>query len=87
MPNTFTPNGDGNNDKLFIRSKTLANLEYFRVFDEWGRLVFETRNMQEGWDGTIGNYSAPLAVYVYTIKGQCENGADLLKSENVAVIK
>ncbi|MFN8285627.1 MAG: PKD domain-containing protein [Chitinophagales bacterium] len=87
VPNTFTPNGDGNNDKLFIRSKTLANLEYFRVFDEWGRLVFETRNMQEGWDGTIGNYTAPLAVYVYTIKGQCENGADLMKSDNVAVIK
>lgn len=87
VPNTFTPNGDGNNDKLFIRSKTLANLEYFRVFDEWGRLVFETKNLQEGWDGTIGNYTAPLAVYVYTIKGQCENGADLIKSENVAVIK
>lgn len=87
LPNTFTPNGDGSNDRMFVRSNSLTNLEYFRVFDQWGRLVFETNNVQEGWDGTVNGQPAPLAVYVYVVKGQCQNGGNLLKSENIALMR
>ena len=87
MPNTFTPNGDGLNDKFLIRSKTLSSLAFFRIFDEWGQLVFETNKLDEGWDGTIAGKPAALAVYVYTLEGKCQNGYNVTKSGNVTVVR
>ncbi len=87
LPNIFTPNNDGLNDKFMIRSKILSNLSYFRIFDQWGGLIFETKNINEGWDGTIKGQAAPIAVYVCTLGGQCENGSDVTKSSNVTLTR
>jgi gliding motility-associated-like protein len=87
VPNTFTPNGDGTNDRLYARSKTLAQLEYFRLFNRWGAVVFETRNIAEGWDGTINGRIAEEGVYVYQISGKCDSGYDVATSGTVTLIR
>ncbi|MDB5281101.1 MAG: flagellar hook-length control protein FliK, partial [Bacteroidota bacterium] len=87
VPNTFTPNGDGLNDKLFVRGSGLRQLDYFRVFDRWGSLVFETHNMDQGWDGTIAGKPADVATYVYTLKGVCSSGSTVDKSGDVTLIR
>ena len=87
MPNTFTPNGDGVNDKFFVRSTTLTNLKSFRIFDVWGNQVFETHNLAEGWDGSIKGKEAPTAVYVYIVEGTCQNGYEVMKSGNVTAVR
>ncbi len=87
LPNTFTPNGDGLNDKLYVRSVTLSNLKYFRVFDAWGQMVYETNNLQEGWDGNVNGKMASTAVYVYVLEGKCQNGNDIIKTGNVTAIR
>ena len=87
VPNTFTPNGDGVNDKLYVRSKTLAQLDYFRVFNRWGAIVYETRNISEGWDGTINGKLADDGVYVYQVSGKCESGYDVATNGSVTLIR
>jgi gliding motility-associated-like protein len=87
MPNTFTPNGDGIDDKFFIRTTALGTLKYFRIFDSWGKEVFETDNINEGWDGTINGKPAPIAVYVYELEGECQDGNSVFKSGNVTAIR
>ena len=87
MPNTFTPNGDGINDKFLIRGKTLAGLKYFRVFDEWGQLVFETKQLNEGWDGTTRGKTEATGVYVYILEGECQNGGTVIKNGNITAIR
>ena len=87
LPNTFTPNGDGLNDKLYVRTVALASLKYFRVFDEWGQMVFETNNLNEGWDGNVNSKQAATAVYVYVLEGKCQNGYDVMKTGNVTAIR
>lgn len=88
MPNTFTPNGDGLNDRFLVRSPSLTNLDYFRVFDKWGNLVFETGELGTGWDGTSPTgQMEPTAVYVYVLKGTCDNGESVTKSGNVTAIR
>ena len=69
VPNTFTPNNDGLNDVLYVRGAGLRELEYFRVFDRWGNMVFETKNLSEGWDGRIGGKAADIATYAYVVRG------------------
>ena len=52
IPNTFTPNGDQKNDVFRIRSYGMSHISLFRVYNRWGELIFETSNINEGWDGT-----------------------------------
>ena len=87
VPNTFTPNGDGTNDKLYVRSKTLSHLEYFQLFNRWGAIVFETNSVSDGWDGYINGKLAEVGTYVYQVKGKCENGYDVETSGTVTLIR
>lgn len=87
LANTFTPNGDGVNDKFYIHSLALSQLKYFRVFDEWGRMVYETESMNDGWDGSVNGTAAGSAVYTYLMAGKCQNGYDIEKSGNIALMR
>lgn len=69
IPNAFTPNGDGLNDVFRAIAPGIQQTYYFRIFNRWGQLMFETKNVTKGWDGTyMGTMQAP-DVYVWIIKG------------------
>ena len=64
IPNAFSPNEDGHNDRFTVYGGN-ANSEYsLIIFDRWGGKVFEGRE----WDGKINNTPAPIGVYVYMVK-------------------
>ncbi|MDX1683596.1 MAG: gliding motility-associated C-terminal domain-containing protein [Saprospiraceae bacterium] len=52
LPNTFTPNGNGQNDLFVPRRKRFIDHVEFSVFNRWGQLVFETEDPEINWDGT-----------------------------------
>ncbi len=87
VPNTFSPNSDGLNDKLFVRGIGLNSLQFFRIFDRWGKLIFETEDIDQGWDGTSGGKHSPVATYVYLLKGVCSSGAEVTKSGNITLVR
>ncbi len=65
VPNTFTPNGDGVNDKIFVRGWGIKKLKYFRIYNRWGEKVFETTNKNEGWDGYYKGQKQIIDTYSY----------------------
>ncbi|MDB5222237.1 MAG: hypothetical protein JWN83_904 [Chitinophagaceae bacterium] len=69
IPNAFTPNGDGLNDVFRAIAPGVQVTNYFRIFNRWGKLLFETRDARKGWDGTYAGVPQPSAVYVWVIKG------------------
>ncbi|HUS01432.1 MAG TPA: gliding motility-associated C-terminal domain-containing protein, partial [Chitinophagaceae bacterium] len=69
LPNAFTPNGDGLNDVFRATAPGIQATYYFRIFNRWGKLVYETRDARKGWDGTYLGEPQPSAVYVWIIKG------------------
>lgn len=75
LQNVFTPNGDGLNDEFRLRYFGDGDYEV-QVYDRWGRLVFTSMNPSDGWDGTLGETSAPTGVYFYhaTIEGRRYEG-------------
>jgi gliding motility-associated-like protein len=92
VPNTFSPNGDGNNDVFYPRGTGLYNIRSMRVFNRWGEAVFEATNFQandasKGWNGNYKGSPAPNDVYVYLVEVLCENNAILTYSGNIAVIR
>ena len=56
IPNSFTPNGDGNNDFFYIQGKNIDTESYhLTIYDRWGHLVFESSNLYERWNGSNNN--------------------------------
>lgn len=68
MPEVFTPNSDDVNDLLFVRGWNIKELVYFKIFNRWGELIFETENINEGWDGTYKGEPQNMDSYAYVIK-------------------
>jgi gliding motility-associated-like protein len=69
MPSAFTPNGDGANDVFRVPPGMTMQLIELVVYDRWGMRVFSTRNISQGWDGTVGGRPAPAGTYVYLVSG------------------
>lgn len=86
VPNSFTPNGDGANDVLFVRGRHIAELE-FMIFDRWGEKVFETRDKEIGWDGTFKGEQLDPAVFVYHLTAYCVDGQRYFTKGNVTLIR
>jgi gliding motility-associated-like protein len=86
VPNTFTPNGDGKNDILYVRSISVATL-YFAVYDRWGELVFETDDINKGWDGIYKGKPANADVFAWYLTAKCFSGEEMKKKGNVTLIR
>ncbi len=68
VPSGFTPNSDGNNDVIRPILAGMQRLEFFRIYNRYGQMVFETRQPGKGWDGNINGYPQTSAAFVY----QCQ---------------
>lgn len=86
VPNAFAP-GSGTNNVFRIVKRGQANLRYFRVFDRWGVLIFQTNNIEEGWDGTYKGVLQPMGVYVYDISAVTSTGKVFNKTGNVTLLQ
>jgi len=69
VPDYFTPNGDGNNDKLFPFIVGIKNFNYFKIWNRWGQLVFQTQKEGDGWDGTLRGIKQPMETYLWMAEG------------------
>lgn len=78
IPNSFTPNGDGKNDVFRIPPGTSLNLKYFIIYDRYGNEIFNTTDINSGWDGTHKGTKSPNGAYTYLIKGSDSKGEVLL---------
>lgn len=74
IPNSFTPDGNGNNDIFRIPPGTNISLQYFLVYNRYGEIVFKTSDLSIGWDGSFKGRKSPAGAYTYIIKGFDQKG-------------
>lgn len=68
LPTTFTPNGDGVNDIIFIKGWGIKEVLEYKIFNRWGELVFETDDELVGWDGYYKGVLQNNDIYVYKVQ-------------------
>lgn len=68
VPNAFRPFGGLKENSHFYPKGMYISEFHMQIYDRWGKLVFETNKMEEGWDGTIEGEPAPFGVYIYSIE-------------------
>lgn len=90
IPSAFSPNGDGVNDELHVLGNTLLNFYSFsfKIFNRWGEEVFETNNVNQGWDGSYKETKHGSDVFTYSIEGICSaTGKKIFRKGNVTLVK
>lgn len=86
IPNIFSPNNDGQNDKLYVRGQNLASLHLI-IYNRWGNQVYESNDINEGWDGTQNSKPCETGVYVYRAEVVFKNGQTVEKRGNVTLVR
>ena len=84
VPNAFTPNGDGNNDLLRPVLRGIQTLNYFKIFNRLGQLIFESATSKPSWDGTFNGVRLRTQAVVWLL--QCIGADGLLYNRKGSTI-
>lgn len=91
IPDAFTPNGDGHNDRFTVLG-AISMVNHLVIFDRWGTKVFEADHFypadpNSGWDGTLHGQPSPPDVYVYYAEMQCPAGGVFTRKGTVVLVR
>ncbi len=86
VPNAFTP-GTISNSVFRPICMGISSLEYFRVFNRWGQLLYSTSQMGQGWDGRIQGKMQENNAYLWILKGTDYTGRIISKKGTVVLIR
>lgn len=87
VPTGFTPNGDGKNDKFYPFPVGIKTINYFRVFNRWGQLVFSTAKLYDGWDGTGNGTAQATGTYIWMAEGVTNDNKLITKKGTITLIR
>ncbi|MCO6488321.1 MAG: gliding motility-associated C-terminal domain-containing protein [Phaeodactylibacter sp.] len=92
VPNAFSPNGDGKNDRFLpaFASDTEVAAYEFKVFNRWGGELFSTQNPSEGWDGAVGGRRLNAGAYAWYIQSRiraCGQEVDYFLEGDVTLMR
>jgi gliding motility-associated-like protein len=92
VPTGFTPNFDGENDKIIIHGREGTKVLWFKVYDRWGEQLFENYNfeincMMCGWDGSFRGVLMPMGVYTWAAEVESINGERNILKGNTTLLR
>jgi gliding motility-associated-like protein len=87
IPNIFSPNGDNKNDTFYILHICELNPFEMHIYDRWGQLVFESNDINKGWDGKYKGSPEPEEVYWLWLSMTLPDGKTFYRSGNVTLVR
>ena len=88
IPNIFSPNGDNNNDVLWVRGNGIADDGFvMRIWNRYGELVFESYDQNKGWNGNFKGAPSPMGAYTYFVKVTFLDGTVDEMKGNVTIVR
>lgn len=87
-PNTFTPNNDGVNDFFKIDVEGVLQLAYFKIYNRYGQQVFETKQINNFWNGSFNGSNVPAGTYYWVLDGKDPyRNQQIVKSGSITLIR
>ena len=86
VPNAFTPNNDLHNNIFYVYGENLKDFT-LRIYDRWGEMIFESKDISTGWDGTYKGVPLPIGTYLYTVQFTGENSGPEMRSGALNLIR
>ena len=75
IPNAFSPNNDGINDRLCFNPENIVTF-HILIYNRWGQVVYQSNDINDCWDGTFRNEPCLPGVYTYTCRITCHTGLE-----------
>lgn len=85
-PDAFSPNDDGVNDIFYVRGGPFTKMN-LKIYDGWGELIYDSDDLEGGWDGSYKGQKVQMGVYIYIVDAIGINGNVYKVQGNVTVIK
>ena len=86
VPNAFSPNGDGDNDVLYVLGQGIFKMK-ITIYNRYGQLVFESSDQATGWDGTHNGKDANTGVFAYYLEFTMLSGEVNSKKGNITLVR
>lgn len=86
VPNAFTPNGDGINDRVYVRGFGISKMN-FRIYNRQGLLVFQSLTTSIGWDGKYKGVLQPMDAYAYTLEIEFFDRTRVTKKGDITLLR
>lgn len=86
VPNIFSPNGDGQNDMLYVYGTNFKTMTFF-VYNRWGEKVFASTDKADGWDGTYKGKPCDVGVFAYYLEVTYQDDELVKLSGNVSLVR
>lgn len=86
VANAFSP-GSAPNATIKVQHHGIAKLSYFRIFNRWGEVVFQTTNIDETWDGKYNGIPQPMGTYIYAVEAYTYRAKRFYKQGNIFLIR
>jgi gliding motility-associated-like protein len=89
IPNAFSPNGDGINDKFNIVGIPPENITRFNIeiYDRWGQMVFHSDDIQDSWDGKRDGMPCPVGVYAWVMYWEDNNKTKITNKGTITLVR
>jgi gliding motility-associated-like protein len=86
IPNAFSPNGDGLNDKFFVKGNCVLHSS-FSITNRWGQQIFIAQHDNESWDGTYKGVKQDPGTYFYYAEIEFANGKRIIRKGDVILVR
>ena len=87
IPSAFSPNDDQVNDVLMVLDKNIDELIFFRIYNRWGELLFETSDLNSGLDGSFNAKVQEIDTYIYHLATILYTGKRFESSGQVLLLR
>jgi gliding motility-associated-like protein len=89
VPEGFSPDADGRNDRLYPIPVGIREIRTFRIYNRWGTLIYDNRNanVSTGWDGTYLGTAQPMESYVWIAEGIDIDGKFIRRTGNTILVR
>jgi gliding motility-associated-like protein len=87
VPKAWSPNNDGHNDRLFPLTENIKEIRYFRIFNRWGQMVFESNTIGQGWDGIYKGKPQVMDTYTWTAEAVGISGKIIKRAGNSVLLR
>jgi gliding motility-associated-like protein len=87
IPNAFSPNNDGKNDRFRVAAAGGYEIVGFGVYNRWGQLIYQSTDASAGWDGRFGGKPQPEGTYIYFLKLRSSSGTIETRKGTVTLIR
>ncbi len=87
LPQSFSPNEDGDHERIYVKGWGIEELLEWRIYNRWGQQVYESNDLEAGWVGTYKGEPQNMDTYAYFVRALNFDGEEMILEGFISLIR